>query len=361
MEHRDQLLLEDRLEINQDVAAADEIELRKGRVAGHVLLREDAHVADRLGDLIVLPLLGEVPPEPLGRHVERDVLEVPACPRALDRRLARVAREDLNREVGAEIGHQLEEDDRDRIRLLARRAAGHPDAKRKVPLPVPDHLRKDPGGERLEGQRVAEEVGDLDQDVLIERLDLGGPLGHVAHVLGERVDLVEHHPPGDSPLDGRRPVVGEVDVAGTAKVVKRRFRSASAPARSRPPGRRAPPCPSRVRPAPPRPRCPARRGRRRSSRSPVDAEGISTAAAVESCSAKQMPPSALMAWTPSAPSVVSPESTTAIAAGPAAVATERNKASIGRSTADPRRKAPSSKLDRGAPGSDDPSRRRRAR
>lgn len=45
-------LLNGRLEVDQQIAAADEIQVREGRIGRDVLPGEDAHVADRFSDLV---------------------------------------------------------------------------------------------------------------------------------------------------------------------------------------------------------------------------------------------------------------------------------------------------------------------
>ena len=46
VEKRQQLVLQFRLEIDEQIAAADQIELGEGRVLDQVLRREDHHLAD---------------------------------------------------------------------------------------------------------------------------------------------------------------------------------------------------------------------------------------------------------------------------------------------------------------------------
>src|SRR4029079_2956902 len=52
VEDRNDLLLHERPEVDEDVAATDEIQLREGRILREVLAREDADVSYGLRDLI---------------------------------------------------------------------------------------------------------------------------------------------------------------------------------------------------------------------------------------------------------------------------------------------------------------------
>src|SRR5688500_11011601 len=70
LEHR---LLQPGLEVNEDVAATDEIEAREWRVAGEVVAGEDAHLADGFADLVVAAHFGEEAPQAFRGNVPCDV------------------------------------------------------------------------------------------------------------------------------------------------------------------------------------------------------------------------------------------------------------------------------------------------
>ena len=54
MKRSDHLALQIRAEINQDIPTADQIETGEGRVHEQVLAREDAHLTNRLNDLVAV-------------------------------------------------------------------------------------------------------------------------------------------------------------------------------------------------------------------------------------------------------------------------------------------------------------------
>ena len=66
MKHRKDLLLQFGPQVNQDVAATDQIHLGKRRIVAQVLPGEDTHVPDPLGDLITFIRLAEEAAEPFG-------------------------------------------------------------------------------------------------------------------------------------------------------------------------------------------------------------------------------------------------------------------------------------------------------
>ena len=71
MERGQRLLLQARLEINQQIAATDEVHARERRVGDEILPREDHHLAQRLADAVAAFLLDEEPPQAFRRDILR--------------------------------------------------------------------------------------------------------------------------------------------------------------------------------------------------------------------------------------------------------------------------------------------------
>ena len=72
MKDRNQAFLQHRPQVDEHIAATDEVEFGKGRVFHHVLFREDAYFAHAFADLIVGIHLREETAETLGRQVLDD-------------------------------------------------------------------------------------------------------------------------------------------------------------------------------------------------------------------------------------------------------------------------------------------------
>ena len=72
------------------------------------------------------------------------------------------------------VVEELQQGDGQGIDFLAGGAAGHPDAEHGPCRPVGHQGQENPGLERLERLRVAEELRDADQEVLVQVLGLGG-------------------------------------------------------------------------------------------------------------------------------------------------------------------------------------------
>src|SRR5436190_5257029 len=99
MEEGENLLLKSPSQINEQVPAGQQVELRKWRIPIDVLFREDADVAHGFGDLVPPVLgLGEKARETLRGDVLANARVVNAVPRLVDDELARVRPEDLERD-----------------------------------------------------------------------------------------------------------------------------------------------------------------------------------------------------------------------------------------------------------------------
>ena len=323
--------------VDEHVPAHDQVDLREGRITCQVLAREDAEIAHRLGDAVSAVDLDEEAPQSLRRDVDRDAVGIRAVPRVLDGVLADVGGEDLNRDHVEAVAEALEQRDRDGVRLFARGTAGDPDADRVVAGLVREDLRKDLLRERAKGVGLAEETGDVDQEVLIQRLHLAGVLLQVAEVGVDPRDLVQHHAALQAPLDRRQLVVAKIDPAGGAQqredalqllVAEARLRLAAGVVPGLEVGGWAPQI-GMARDldqlggeAP---------GGRTRSTMPVAmaARGMPSYLAVSGSCARVMPPTDLMSRMPAAPSDAVPDRMTPIARWCAASASERRKKSTG--------------------------------
>jgi hypothetical protein len=76
VQDRHDALLQRRLQVDQQVPAADQVHPRERRVGEGVVPREYAYVADRLADPIVPIRLHEEASQSLGREVLRDALRI---------------------------------------------------------------------------------------------------------------------------------------------------------------------------------------------------------------------------------------------------------------------------------------------
>ena len=99
VKERQQLLLQLRRQVDQQVAAAQDVELGEGRIHDDVLRGKDHHLADLLADPVAALVLDEEPAQALRRHVRGDVGREDALAGLVDGVPVQVGGEDLEREV----------------------------------------------------------------------------------------------------------------------------------------------------------------------------------------------------------------------------------------------------------------------
>ena len=197
-------------EVDQQVPAADHVELQERRVARDVVDREHdllpKDLPDRAATGVRLePGRGAL----LGHRRERGVGIDPAA-RDRDGLGVDVGGEDLDVGLGEGLhpAERLGELDRDRVGLLARGRPGHPHAQR--PARVRPRQALDVAVQRVELLGVAEERGDRDQEVLEQLVDLGRRVAGDAHVVVEVLRVGGRHAPLHAALHGGGLVVAEV-------------------------------------------------------------------------------------------------------------------------------------------------------
>jgi hypothetical protein len=215
MEDAGDLALQVALQVDQQVAADDQVEAGERRVADQVVRGEDAHLAHLFHQLAGVILPGEEAREPVRRHVLGDALGVASQPREVERLVVDIAGEDLHARARLATLHRLAEQDRDRVGLLAGGAARRPDADLSLGPGVVEKPRDHLALERGEGLGIAEEVRDADQQVAEELLRLLGILAQALDVGRHGGELVHLHATLDPPHERRGLVAAEV-VAGLA-------------------------------------------------------------------------------------------------------------------------------------------------
>ena len=213
VEHRQQLLLQHRVHVDEDVAAEDQIQARERRVPGQVLSGKHAHVADRLADAVAAVGADEERAQAFRRYVLGDAGRIDAGAGELDGGLADVGRENLHAGVRMISLQDLGQRDRHGVGLFAGRAAGHPGPKGLVGPSIGhqrgEHLRD----EALVGLRVAEEPRHVNQQILVQAPQLIAVALEEVEVGGDVGEPVQGDAAKQPPLDGGQLVVAEVDAA----------------------------------------------------------------------------------------------------------------------------------------------------
>src|SRR5262249_47684540 len=128
---------------------------------------------------------------------------------------------DLHPALERVVAHGLGEDDRDRERLLARRAAGRPDAQLLVVARV-EEARYDLLAQELPRELVAEERRDVDEDRVEELDELDRVLLEEGAVLVVAGDVTHLESLVDATGEARLLVAGEVEAARVPDVPEQR-------------------------------------------------------------------------------------------------------------------------------------------
>ena len=176
MEKRQNLALRLRAQIDEQIAAGDEIEAGERRVGQQALAGEHHRLTQFAHDPIAVVLFGEEASESRRRHVSLDRFGIDAV--AGERYAIRVdvGGEHLQLDIAFCGSDMLEKEHRDRISFFARAAARHPNAQRSIQCLPLHELRNDLLPQQLKGDRIAEEVRDVDEEVLGKEFALAGIL-----------------------------------------------------------------------------------------------------------------------------------------------------------------------------------------
>ena len=197
MEQQKNLLLRFGAQIDQQVTTGDQVEARERRIGQYILDRKDHHPAQLGHDPIAVLLLGKEAGESHRRHIRRDRFRIVSLAGERDRILVDIGGEDLQPDVSLRGRDLLEKQHGEGIGLLAGAAAGNPDPQRPIRrMPadeIGDHLLR----QQLEGLRVAEEAGDVDQQILGEELELSRILPQQVEIPATVVDAGQRHAPLD--------------------------------------------------------------------------------------------------------------------------------------------------------------------
>jgi hypothetical protein len=203
-----------RLEVDEEVPAQHEVDAREGDPVADVLGPEDHHLPERLADAQAgIGLLEELLLVPVGERAQ-DVFGVEAAAGIGHRFLVHVGGEDADAPLCELRAQDLGEADDQRVGLLSGRAARGPEAEPALALAPPFHeLGEDGIAQEEEGVAIAEELGDVDEQVAGELADLVRLGLQVEGVFVQGRGADGGHPPADPPQQGRALVAVEIDVA----------------------------------------------------------------------------------------------------------------------------------------------------
>ena len=205
MEQPHQLLLKFGAQVNQHIAAGEEVQPRKRRVLDEAVHREEAHLAQLFLHLVRMVLLDEEALQALGSHVFRNAQRVDAPAGGLQRLPSMSVANTWTWRHHGERRHVLAQEDGERVGLFPGRAAGDAYAH----LVGGAFVREQRGDDRpLQGReslRVTEKMRHSNEQVLEEKLEFFG-------VLPEAFDV------GEPRRRAAAPAGGAVDGGGSSSL-----------------------------------------------------------------------------------------------------------------------------------------------
>ena len=204
MEQRNELFLQIAAQVDQQVAATDQVQLGEGRILDHVLLGENQHVANVFFDAkdAVIRLGREEARQPLRRKVGGDGGRIDAGAGRGNGVAVDVRGKHLHIEV---LFHRLlafGQEDGQGIGLLSGGAPRGPDTDGGIRRLAGEEFGDDLFLQRLEGFGIAEETGHADQHVTEQGVHFIGRLVDEFDVTLHGFDLVHGHAPLNTALDG---------------------------------------------------------------------------------------------------------------------------------------------------------------
>jgi hypothetical protein len=198
-------------EVDQHVAAEDEIDAREGGAVPQVVLAEDHHGADRLAHQVSVVDRHEVALDDLPSHAGQGRGRIDAVAREVDRFGGDIGGEDADRQRIQIVAEDLCDEDGEGVGLLAGGAPGRPDAQL-----APLRRLGDEAGQNLLAQigeklRVAEELGHLDQEAGNEPLHLVRMAFEMPPIVEQRRCPGGRHAPLQAARDGGPLVDREIE------------------------------------------------------------------------------------------------------------------------------------------------------
>jgi hypothetical protein len=211
MEGGQRLALHGRRQIDEDVAAADDVEARERRVAQHVVVREHdvaAQVGRHLEAVAVRP---EVRLAQRRRHPRGALGRVDPGAGDVQRRAMHVGREHAEQRHAVARPELLRDRHGVAVRLFAGRAARDPDPELLLRPERLDQPGQHVPAQPIERLLVAEEARDADEQIAVERPQLRRIGGDAVQVLAQIAGAREQQPALDAAADRAALVTGEVD------------------------------------------------------------------------------------------------------------------------------------------------------
>ena len=127
-----QLLLCHTIQVNQQIAAANQINLGKGRIFHDILCREDDHIADRLFDDKCIIFFGKKALQAFCGKISADPIGIDPGTCFVDGSVINISGKDYHFGEMVSLIKRFMKQHRQRVGFFPGRAAGHPNPQRQV-------------------------------------------------------------------------------------------------------------------------------------------------------------------------------------------------------------------------------------
>ena len=203
MEKWNEFLLHLRREINQQIAARQNIQLRERRVHDEALRRKRHHLPDFGSHAAAVVFLGEEPAHLFRRHVGANIFGIDARARLGNRILVQIGGKNLQRDFfpRLELLHHFLEHHRQRISLLAGGTTRHPRPQHMTMRTEGDERGENFFAQLFPASGIAEETRHADQQFFEQQIQLLRILLQVTDVVADLDDLMDAHAAFDAAVE----------------------------------------------------------------------------------------------------------------------------------------------------------------
>ena len=210
MEDRGDFRLRFGAQVDQKVAARNEVETRERRVRQHVLHREHDAGAQIGRHPVGMIFPGEKCGQSTWRNVGLDRLGIEAFTSDRHRVRVDVAGEDLQFDVAFRGVDLLAKQHGEGIGLFAGTATGDPDPQRSIRSMIAHEVGNDVLLQEIKYRRVTKETRDVDQQIPGELIAFVGVAKQEIQILARGLDRRHRHAPLDAAFERAMLVMGEI-------------------------------------------------------------------------------------------------------------------------------------------------------
>ena len=201
MEQRQECPLGHGIQIDQEIAARQKVELREGGIGQEVVHGKHDQIPNLLLHAIAVLFLGKEPPQAVRREVPGNADRIEARARRLDGPTVQIRRKNLHGELTLLLREIFTNENCERVGFLSGGTAGHPQTHGRV-LRLALHERREHGlPEDLERLRIPKEAGDADEQFLKQGIEFRRIGLQKPEILSLVLDLVHIHPAFDAPMN----------------------------------------------------------------------------------------------------------------------------------------------------------------